>query len=53
VSQTRLLTGISHRRTQEGFQLIDEEARGLDYLAVSDANGAEVDALLRSLTAVQ
>jgi len=53
VSQTRLLTGISHRRTQEGFQLIDEEARGLDYLAVSDANGAELDALLRSLTAVQ
>lgn len=53
VSQNRPFAVLPHLRTRDGFHFSDAASAGLEFLAVSDANGAEVDALVRSLTAAQ
>lgn len=53
VSQTSGLTGLERRQTRSGFQFVDARRAGLEFLAVGDVSAGELEALLRSLTAVQ
>ena len=53
VTQGSLATGLPYRRTQSGFQFVSTESKGLELIAISDANTAELEALVRSITAAQ
>jgi len=53
VSQASGLTGLPHRQSSSGFQFVEAQHSGLEFLAVGDVSSGELDALVRSLTAVQ
>jgi len=53
VSQASALPGPLRRPTRSGFQFVEAQSAGLEFLAVGDISAGELDALVRSLTAVQ
>ncbi len=53
VRQADALPDVLGRRSRSGFQLAEAKAAGLEFVGVSDVNSAEIEALVRSLTAGQ
>jgi anti-sigma factor RsiW len=53
VGQTGLFSGFSNVKARSGFQFVSEKAGGVELLAVSDVEPAELKALVAALAAAQ